>query len=137
MRSVGTILADGQPLPALVLDARDRPDVADLARVHELEGIGDLRSGLGVFDLGPRRDWLVRFELAVDHPVRCRFHAVLGLDDAAPLLRQAGAAGSIAVGTEPVDESRWLAVHVDPDRLAAVLDGLDDPEGPDAGPGER
>lgn len=119
--SAGTIEADGEVLPAVVVDAGARPDVADLARVVAVEGVGDLRSGVGLYDLGPRDDWLVRIEVALDAPVRCRFHLVLGPEDGAALLAAAGAAGALAIGCEPPERSGWLAVVVDPAPLAPVL----------------
>jgi hypothetical protein len=37
-----TIEATGDRLPTVVVDARDHPEIADLARVHAVEGIGDI-----------------------------------------------------------------------------------------------
>ena len=37
-----TVVADGRQLPTVVIDAADVPAVADLARVHAMEGVGDI-----------------------------------------------------------------------------------------------
>lgn len=133
-------------LPALVLDPSGRPDVADLVRVQADEGVGDLRCGVGVWDLGPPEAWLVRLEVAVDHPVRCRFHTVLGWADHREWLAAVGAAGSVALALGDPD-GRWLVLTVDPDRLLPLLalpgdaprwrpDGsADDPPGDPSGGG--
>lgn len=128
--SAGAIEADGEVVPAVVLDARQRPDVADLARVHAVEGIGDLRTGLALFDLGPRRDWLVRVEVLVDAPVRCRFHLVLAVDEGEALLRAGSAAGSLAIGCHPPEDHGWLVVHLDASAVAPVLARLARTRGP-------
>ena len=119
--SAGAIEADGEVLPAVVLDAAGRPDVADLARVHAVEGMGDLRSGVGLYDVGPRSDWLVRVEVLVDDPVRCRFHLVLDAGEGQALLAAAADRGALAIGCDPPERSGWLAVHVDAEALLPVL----------------
>jgi len=120
--SVGAIVDPGEDgvIPAVVLDPARRPDVADLVRVQASDGVGDLRCGMGVWDLGDPEAWLVRVEVSVDHPVTCRFHYVLPLAGNEAWLRSAAAAGGIALGTgDP--EGRWLVVTVDPARLGPVL----------------
>jgi len=132
--SVGGIVdpdedGDAPVLPALVLDASGRPDVADLVRVQADEGVGDLRCGVGVWDLGPPSDWLVRLEVAVDHPVLCRFHTVLGWAEHRSWLVSVAVAGSVALSIgDP--EGRWLVLTVDPARLVPLLDLPGEP--PDA-----
>lgn len=144
---------DTELLPAVMLDTTNRPDVADLARVHDLDGIGDLRCGFGACDLGDPGDWLVRFDVAVDHPVMCRFHAVISWSANTDWLDGVAAHGAVAfgtevpevaagsaghqgephdgVGTEPSEVPEavqagpaWLVVNVEPQRLAPVLNQL-------------
>ena len=107
-------------LPALALDPAGRPDVADLVRVQADEGIGDLRCGVGLWDVGPPEGWLVRLEVAVDHPVRCRFHTVLGWGDHREWLASAAAAGAAALSLGDPD-GRWLVLTIDPSRLVLLL----------------
>lgn len=121
--SVGAILdpTDHAEVPALVLDASDRPDVIDLVRVQAVDGVGDLRCGIGVWDVGPPGEWLVRLEVLVDHPVHCRFHTVLPWASHRPWLASVAAAGAVALSVgDP--EGRWLIVTVDPVRLRPLLE---------------
>jgi hypothetical protein len=131
VRSTGWVVDpdDGQPVAAVLLEVENRPDVADLARVVALEGPGDLRCGIGVWDLD--EPVLVRLEVALDHPVHCRFHLVLGWAEHATWLASVADGGAMAVGTGDGDGS-WLLLNVDGRRLGEVLDLLGPPA--DAGP---
>jgi hypothetical protein len=115
---------DGATVAAMLLDTSTRPDVADLARVHAIDGVGDLRCGLGVYDVGPPEAWLVRVEVVVDHPVRCRFHAVVGWLEQRTWLAAVVHGASVAVGTQDPD-GYWLRLNVNPALVAPVLDQLD------------
>jgi hypothetical protein len=115
---------DGATVAAMVLDTSSRPDVADLARVHATDGVGDLRCGLGVYDLGPPEEWLVRVEVVVDHPVHCRFHAVVGWLEQRTWLAAVVDGASVAVGTQD-PSGYWLRLNVNPDLIAPVLEMLD------------
>jgi hypothetical protein len=115
-------------LPAVVVDADGRPDVADLPRVVATDGVGDLRCGIGVDDTGPAVGWRLRLEVLIDHPVQCRYHLVVPWATWRLWLRHAAAAGAIAIGVDGGDPN-WLVLDVDPDRLLGVLDLLDDRAG--------
>ncbi|HSL59177.1 MAG TPA: hypothetical protein VK866_15125 [Acidimicrobiales bacterium] len=122
--SVGrtTVEGDDRALPAVLLDVSDRPDVADLARVHALEGVGDVRTAAAVRTVGDPADWLIRLDVAVDRPVRCRFHVVTGLVASLGLLRDVADTGLLVIATgEPEPGARWLAVEIDRPQLAEVL----------------
>ena len=88
-------------------------------RVHDAEGVGDLRCGLGVWDVGPPGEWLVRLEVAVDHPVRCHFHTVLHWATHRDWLASVAAVGAFALNAGDPD-GRWLVLTVDPERLAPL-----------------
>lgn len=122
LRSLGTIVDadDGRVIPAAVLDSAGRPDVADLIRVHASEGIGDLRCGVGLWDVGDPSGWLLRLEVTVDHPVACRFHVVLGWSASRAWLEAVANAGAVALATGD-SEGRWLMLNVDPKRLGSLL----------------
>lgn len=115
---------DGATVAAMVLNTALRPDVADLARVHAVEGIGDVRCGLGVFDLGPADTWLVRLEVIVDHPVHCRFHTVVDWAAHRKWLAAMADGGSVAMGAG-VQAEHWLRLNVDPSLTKPVLDLLE------------
>lgn len=129
MASVGAVVDPDldQEVPAVCLDARDRPEVGDLARVHASEGVGDLRLGLGVWDLGPPTDWLVRLEVVVTLPVVCRFFWCVAWEDHQAWLDRVGSVGVVAVGTLGLDGEPggdWLVMNVAGERLAPVLADL-------------
>jgi len=127
--STGAVLDPdfGEEVAAVCLDARDRPEVADLARVHGSEGVGDLRLGLGVWDLGPPEDWLVRLEVVVTRPVVCEFFWVIAWDGHQAWLDHVAARGVVALGTLELDGEPggdWLLMNVAPERLEPVLAAL-------------
>lgn len=115
---------DAATVAAMVLDTTNRPDVADLTRVHATEGIGDVRCGLGVYDIGPSDGWLVRLEVSVDHPVHCRFHTVVDWIGHREWLGTIVDGGAVAIGTGD-DAGTWLRLNVDPELVSPVLEMLD------------
>ena len=133
--SVGAVVDPdlNEEVPAVCLDARDRPEVGDLARVHASEGVGDLRLGLGVWDLGPPTDWLVRLEVVVTLPVVCRFFWCVAWEEHLAWLDRVASIGVVAVGTLGLDGEPggdWLVMNVDAERLAPVLLDLKERAGP-------
>lgn len=115
-----SIDADGRQLPTVAIDAEDAPEVADLARVHSVEGVGDIRTEAVRVDdhvvLGIRMTVpvIAAFAIAID----VRRHRAL-LDD---VIEQ----GSLVIAhTDPqraaVDRPHWLAVDIDGPALAAQL----------------
>ena len=121
---VGTTEADdGTYYPTVVLDVTGRPEVADLARVHAVEGVGDLSTSASIVHdtllLQVRMTSPVRAEFTV--PLHCVEHRLL-LEDIAQagcLLLATPARTSPEFGIE--SESLWLAVNVDGDALMALL----------------
>lgn len=116
-----TLGEDGVWYPTALVDVGGRPDVADLARVHAVEGVGDLRTTVAV-DGG-------RLVLGVSlrHPVRCDFGVALRAPEHLPLLVEAAGAGHLLLATsDPHAEDRpsWLAVHLDRQQLLAGLRAL-------------
>lgn len=115
-----TIDVDGVTHPTVSIDAGGHPEIADLARVHAVDGVGDIvteaaRSGdvllLGVRMTRPvSASFVLQFDLRRDRAV---------LDDAA-------AAGSLVIAhTAPEraseDHPLWLAIDLDPAKLAHTL----------------
>ncbi len=115
-----TIDAEGCLLPTLVIDASDRPDVADLARVHAAEGVGDIwteaiRSG-DVLVLG----------IQLTSPVAAAFAIAIDVVRHAEVLAEMVEQQVVVIAhTEPDlvdrDGPLWLAVDLDGDALAACL----------------
>lgn len=120
-----TITEDDEHLPTAVVDATNAPGVADLARVHAIDGVGDVQTvaqrvdidGVGVLLLG----------VTMTTPVRASF--ALAFDHAAhgPFLADVVAAGRLVIATtEPTsaatDRPLWLAVDIEGAALRAALD---------------
>lgn len=127
VRSVGRTTVEGgdRPLPAILLDVTDRPDVADLARVHATEGMGDVRTAAAVLGHGDPSGWRLRLEVAVDRPVTCRFHVVLDLVESLGVLRDVAETGLLVFATgEPAPGATWLAVEIDRPQLAEALSSI-------------
>ena len=125
-----TIAADGEHLPTVVIDASGHPEVADLARVHAIEGIGDIATEAAAIPTGER---LWRFLLAViiSTPVRCSFVLEFALPDDRRVLDEAVAAGRLVIATTPpeqaaVDQPLWLAIDLD---ARSLIDALPDSSG--------
>jgi hypothetical protein len=111
---------EGRLVPAALLDVDERPDVADLPRVHATEGIGDLRCSVSVGDDPSGNGQRLAFIVAVDHPVRCRFALGLGWGSNQEWLRAVSASGCLVLGfgdgTGP-----WLSLNIDRRRLEEVF----------------
>ena len=112
-----TIDHDGVTFPTVVIDVTDRPDVADLPRVHAQEGIGDIRTLVDV-----RGDEMLMTVLLTT-PVAARFTVRFSLESHVQLLAHAAIAGHLLLATsDPTGEQPlWLAIDIDRRRLAEVL----------------
>lgn len=120
---------DGTRFPTAVIDATGRPDVTDLARVHAVEGIGDVATYLEVTD-----DSLL-LTVRLTRPVMAEFVVRFELPAGLPVLADAAVAGHLllatttpdvhgesgATGADATAHPAWLAVDIDGARLAEVL----------------
>lgn len=122
---------DGVALPTVVIDPAGHPEVADLARVHATEGIGDVATeattipaGDAAVDAGIER--LVVLVVSITVPVRCVFAVAIPLPEHRAVVDDALRVGRLVIATTPpdrapVDRPLWLAIDLDPDRLSAAL----------------
>ena len=118
-----TLGADGDWYPTLHVDVTDRPDVADLARVHAVEGVGDLTTSASV--VGGR----LLLGVALTSPVTCRFSLDLGPEHA-ELLVDAAVSGHLLLATTPPEAPErpvWLALDVDRGLLLSAVAALAHP----------
>lgn len=128
---------DGGRLPTAAIDVTDHPAVADLARVHAIEGIGDLRTHARRIT-GSSRD-LVLLGVTLSRPVRAAFAVAFTLPDHRAFLGEVASAGRLVLATtDPTaahrDRPCWLAIDVDGPLLEAqVADG----DRPSEDPGGR
>lgn len=119
-----SIDADGEIWPTVVIDVEEHPAIADLPRVHAVEGIGDVRTtGRRIERSG---DDLFLLGVAITRPVRAAFAIAFTLPAHEGFLRTAASAGHLAIATTPpqdLDDHApvWLAVNVDADQLEAAL----------------
>jgi hypothetical protein len=114
-----TIADDGEPFPTVVLDVTDRPDVADLARVHDADGIGDLVSH------ARPADGAVILTVDMTSPVVAVFSVRVEVPAHLEVLVRAAAAGHLLLATTAPtalgEDARWLAIDLDGGQLAGVL----------------
>lgn len=103
-------------LPSVALDISERPDVADLSRVHAIEGVGDIRT------LATRSEGGVRFDVVLTSPVRCHLAFVISTEHE-QILEHAAYQQTLvlATGDPTIVGATWLAVNIDGDALRAAL----------------
>jgi len=122
---IGTTLAsDGERLPTVVVDTTNHPQVADLARVHAIEGIGDISTEALCVPVGDGHQLLLGVRVSI--PVRCTFALGFTLPAHRPVLDDAATTEQLVIATtDPTragdDQPHWLAITIDKDRLLAVL----------------
>lgn len=126
VRSVGTTLGgDGMTYPTALIDASGRPDVADLARVHAVEGVGDIATDARLVPTPSGRIDLL-LGVSLTRPVRCRFAVRFMLPEHRVVLADAAATGTIVLATSPPADGGvnpvWLALDLDGPSLRRVLD---------------
>ena len=121
--------ADGTAWPTVTLDVSEEPAVADLARVHAVEGIGDVRTTARRIDSDDGTVFLVG--IALTRPVTAAFAIAFSLPAHDPFLRAAATAERLVLATtDPgrADQDRplWLAIDLDAPAFLAALDGSAD-----------
>lgn len=127
-----TIDDDGREWPTAVIDASDDPAIADLARVHAVEGIGDIATEAAVIPTDPSDTntpgvtHVMMLSVAVNVPVRCAFALVFSLPTHRATLEAAASEGQLVIATtDPEraasDRPLWLAIDLDRRLLDGVL----------------
>jgi hypothetical protein len=133
---IGAMLdVEGKQWPTAVIDAEGHPAITDLARVHAVEGIGDIRTEAVAMPLAAELvsdDATHIFLLAVmiSKPVECTFGVSFVLPAQGQVLVEAAAAGSLVIATTSPDEINeqnqplWLAIDVETDLLERAIADL-------------
>ena len=118
-----TVSDDGGALPTVVIDVSEHPAVADLPRVHAIDGIGDVSTA------AVRTGDAVVLGVQLSRPVTAAFAVVFDLRLHAAFLRDVAAAESLTFATTipehaEADRPLWLSVDIDQEALTAVIDDL-------------
>ena len=120
-----TIGRDGQRYPTAVIDASDRPDVSDLARVHAIEGVGDISTSIVPVPVDGQHTVVVLM-VSLTSPVTAEFGMAFLLPDHRALLEDAADVGCLLIATttpapDGGENPPWLAVDLDRASVLAAL----------------
>ena len=120
-----TLLDENTWMPTVTIDVSQSPEVADLARVHAVEGIGDVSTH------ALREDDTVLLGVQLTSPVQAMFAVVFSYSLHQEFLKEVADAGSLVfatTATELAHEDRplWLSVDIDGHALRQTLQINDD-----------
>ena len=120
-----TLLDENTWMPTVTIDVSQSPEVADLARVHAVEGIGDVSTH------AIRQDDTVLLGVQLTSPVQAMFAVVFSYSLHQEFLKEVADAGSLVfatTATELAHEDRplWLSVDIDGHALRQTLQINDD-----------
>ncbi len=133
-----TIDDAGGTWPTAVIDAAGHPEVSDLARVHAVEGVGDIATHASIVAVNEANrvqgavEHLLALAIGVSVPVRAAFVVTFVLPDHRDVLADAAREGHLVVATtDPeragADRPLWLAIDLDGQMLSDLLSSVDDP----------
>ena len=121
VQEVGHTIGDGgTELPTVVIDVSEHPEIADLPRVHAIDGIGDVATA--AVKVGDA----VVLGVRLSRPVSAAFAVVFDLRLHAEFLLDVASARSLTFATTVPERAEddgplWLAVDIDEDALRAVI----------------
>jgi hypothetical protein len=115
-----TLLDENVWMPTVTIDVSHSPEVADLARVHAVEGIGDVSTH------AIRQDDTVVVGVQLTSPVQAMFAVAFSYELHQEFLNEVADAGSLVfatTNTETAHEERplWLSVDIDGNALRQTL----------------
>ena len=115
-----TLLEENVWMPTVTIDVSQSPEVADLARVHAIEGIGDVSTH------AIRQDDTVVVGVQLTSPVQATFAVAFSYSLHQEFLNEVADAGSLVfatTATESAQEDRplWLSVDIDGTALRQTL----------------
>jgi hypothetical protein len=107
-----TLLDEDTWMPTVTIDVSESPEVADLARVHAVEGIGNVTTH------AIREDDTVLLGVQLTSPVQATFAVAFSYALHRDFLKEVADAGSLVFATtdtETAHEERplWLSVNID------------------------
>ncbi len=120
-QEIGRTLSDENMwLPTVTIDVSKSPEVADLARVHAIEGIGDVSTH------AIRQDDAIVVGVQLTKPVQAMFAVVFSYSLHAEFLKEVAEAGSLIFATTDVEAALeehplWLSVDIDGEALRQTM----------------
>ena len=120
-QEIGRTLSDGNVwLPTVTIDVSQAPEVADLARVHAVEGVGDVSTH------AIRLDDAILVGVQLTSPVQARFAVAFSYSLHAEFLNEVAEAESLIFATTDVEAAHeehplWLSVDIDGDALRQTM----------------
>ena len=115
-----TLIDENVWMPTVTIDASESPEVADLARVHAVEGIGDVSTH------AIRQDDSVVVGVQLTSPVEAMFAVAFSCALHREFLNEVADAKSLIFATTDTgsaheEQPLWLSVDVDGDALRQIL----------------
>ncbi|MCX6536909.1 MAG: hypothetical protein NT119_10240 [Actinobacteria bacterium] len=115
-----TLVDENKWMPTVTIDVSQSPEVADLARVHAVEGIGDVSTH------AIRQDDAVVLGVQLTSPVRAIFAVAFSYVQHREFLKDVAEAGALIFATTNVenaieDQPLWLSVDIDGNALLETL----------------
>ena len=115
-----TLVDENKWMPTVTIDVSQSPEVADLARVHAIEGIGDVSTH------AIRQDDAVVLGVQLTSPVRAIFAVAFSYVQHREFLKDVAEAGALIFATTDVenaieDQPLWLSVDIDGNALLETL----------------
>ena len=120
-QEIGHTLSDESVwLPTVTIDVSQAPEVADLARVHAVEGIGDVSTH------AIRQDDVIVVGVQLTSPVQAMLEVAFSYALHGDFLKEVADAGSLIFATTDVeaaheDRPLWLSVDIDGDALRQTM----------------
>ncbi|MGB3735420.1 MAG: hypothetical protein WA964_10730 [Ilumatobacter sp.] len=127
-----TIDDDGGRWPTAVIDAQGHPEITDLARVHAVEGIGDIATDAALLDIDTASlvpgsvEHLLALSVSITSPVTAAFVVAFALPAQREVLDAAMSEGHLVIATTDPERANaerplWLAIDIDPPLLGEIL----------------
>ena len=115
-----TLLEENVWMPTVTIDVSLSPEVADLARVHAVEGIGNVTTH------AIREDDTVLLGVQLTSPVQATFAVAFSYELHQEFLKEVADAGSLVFATTDTesaheDQPLWLSVDIDGTALRQTL----------------
>ena len=115
-----TLVDENKWMPTVTIDVSQSPEVADLARVHAIEGIGDVSTH------AIRQDEAVVLGVQLTSPVQAIFAVAFSYAQHREFLKDVAEAGALIFATTNVenaieDQPLWLSVDIDGSALLETL----------------